>query len=220
MSHNISRTSPEGLKKPALRGAGGGVIVENLKQRLVEVSRALQARHGLTLKEAREHALSILLHGGRDNEPVPRVPRADIAIRQGGPPWERLATAAAGFGISRRTLERWAKHGCAVTLPSGHVSSVRLRTRPLYGRGKPGVLVSLPQVQFLLQARSQLKAPGRQLPLVRGNLAAMPGPITPQAARDMWRCQRALILLRGVTDPDMLDRLQIQIGLLKRRRRA
>jgi len=195
-------------------------MVANLKQRLVEVSKALQARHGYTTEEAREQALLILLHSGRDNKPVPRPPRADIAVRQGGPPWERLATAAAGFGISRRTLERWARHGCSITLPSGHVSLIRLRTRPLHGRGKPGWMVSLPQIQYLLSARSQIKAPGRQLPVFRGKLPVAPGPVNAQAARDRWRCQRALVLLRGVTDPDMLDRLQIQIGLLKRRRRA
>lgn len=190
-------------------------MVAGFTRQVREVAKALQARHGLPVEEARGRALDILL-GGRDTAAAPRRPAVSVLLRQGGPPWQPLAKCADGFGISRRTLERWAARGCLLALPSGHVSHIRLRTRPA-GAAAGGRLVSAPQVQLLLGARAQLAAPGRKLPAPRGNFAAMLGPITPKLAANMWRCTRALTLLRGVTDRDMLRRLQQQVGLLIRR---
>ena len=201
------------MKKPALNEG----ILGRFPQQVREIAKALQARHGIPNEEARERALEIVL-GGRDTAAAPRRRSGSSLLRQGGPPWQPLAECADAFGISRRTLERWAARGCLLALPSGHVSHIRLRTRPGSARGKGGRLVSAAQVQLLLGARAQLAAPGRKLPAPRGNFAAMLGPITPKLAANMWRCTRALTLLRGVTDKDMLRRLQQQVGLLIRKR--
>jgi len=201
------------LKKAGLNEGPLGRFAQQVR----EVSKALQARHGLPIEEAREKALDIIL-GGRDTAPAPKRRSIAFLMHQGGPPWLPPAECADAFGISRRTIERWAARGCMLALPSGHVSHIRLRTRPGHVRGRAGRLLSAAQVQILIAARAQLSAPGRKLPALRGNPAAILGPITPKLAANMWRCTRALTLLRGVTDKDMLRRLQQQVGLLIRKR--
>jgi hypothetical protein len=205
------------MKKPAFK-VGDNALIQGLRQQLLEISKALQVRHGFTIEEAREQALHIIL-GGRDTTAVTKMPRADTDLRKAGVVWKPLAEAAAGFGISRRTLERWARYGCALPLNSGHVSFIKLKTRPAHRHGRPGKLVSLEQVQKLLYVRAKVAGPGRKLPAVRGEIVSVP-PITPQLASNMWRCSRAITLLRGVTDADMLDRTQMQVGLLIRKRKA
>ena len=205
------------MKKPAFKG-GDNSLIQGLRQQLLEISKALQVRHGFTIEEAREQALQIIL-GGRDTTAVTKMPRADTDLRKAGVVWKPLAEAATGFGISRRTLERWARYGFALPLNSGHVSFIKLKTRPAHRHGRPGKLVSLEQVQKLLYVRAKVAGPGRTLPAVRGEIVSVP-PITPQLASNMWRCSRAITLLRGVTDADMLDRTQMQVGLLIRKRKA
>ena len=205
------------MKKPAFKG-GDNALIRGVRQQLLEISKALQVRHGLTIEEAREQALQIIL-GGRDTAPVGKMPRADTDLRKAGVVWKPLAEAAAGFGISRRTLERWARYGCALPLLSGHVSLIKLKTRPAHRYGRPGKLVSLEQVQKLLITRVRVAGPGRRLPAARSEIDKVP-PITPQLASNMWRCTRAITLLRGVTDAVMLDRTQMQVGLLIRKVKA
>ena len=206
------------MRKPALiayqaSDTGLGPI-DNVKL----FSFILQKGYGHTTEEAREKALEMVLGARQTKQYAPKPPRADHVLRQGGPPWVTISRAADSFGISRRTIERWVRSGCNIVLPSGQVLSIALKQRPMSASSR-GCMVSLAQLQQLILHRQNKKTPGRQLPIVRINKTYMPKVLDGQAAKNMWRCGRAVTLLRGVTDVEMLRQVRDQISLQERRLR-
>lgn len=206
------------MKKPALvtyRAPDTGLgVIDNIKL----FSLVLQKYKGIPIQEAREQALEMVLGTGPTAQQALKKPRPDYNLRKGGPPWATIASAAVSFGISRRTIERWVRCGCTIVLESGQVLNIAIKRRHKNTDGR-GWLVSLAQLQLLLLARKITHSPGRQLPGVRVDQTFLPQTLDEQAAKNMWRCGRAFTLLRGVTNAEMLRRVQTQIGLLIRRRR-
>lgn len=206
------------MKKPALvtyRASDSGLgVIDSIKL----FSLVLQKYKGIPIQEAREQALEMVLGTGPTAQQAIKKPRSDYNLRKGGPPWVTIASAADSFGISRRTIERWVRCGCTIVLESGQVLNIVIKRRHKNTGGR-GWLVSLAQLQLLLLARKITHSPGRKLPGVRVDQTFLPQTLDEKAAKNMWRCGRAFTLLRGVTDAEMLRRVQTQLGLLIRRRR-
>ena len=216
MSHVLSRN--KGADKPVLSENPLKMIesIGGLKVIVPVLAHVLQKQRGLTIEDAKDEALALVL-GPVHLHAVPKKTRGDWALKSGGPPWASVADAAGEFGISRRTIERWLKSGCTLVLESGHVVTIPLKKRVKSASGR-GSLVSLPQLQELIRARSNASSPGRKLPKKTFLAAQADIKINPQTAKNMWRCRRAITLLRGVTDAFMLRTIQNQISLQIRRR--
>jgi len=217
MSHVLSRN--KGLNKPVLSENPLKMIesIGGLKVIVPVLAQVLQKQRGLTIEEAKDEALALVLGPVHVPRGFKKEPRGDWALKGGGPPWASVADAAGEFGISRRTIERWLKSGCTLVLKSGHVVTIPLKKRVKSSSGR-GSLVSLPQLQELIRARSDASSPGRKLPKKTFLAAQADNKINPQTAKNMWRCRRAITLLRGVTDAFMLRTIQNQISLQIRRR--
>ena len=216
MSHVLSRN--KGANKPVLSQNPLKMIesIGGLKVIVPVLAHVLQKQRGLTIEDAKHEALALVL-GPVHLHAVPKKTRGDWALKGGGRPWASVADAAGEFGISRRTIERWLKSGCTLVLESGHVVTIPLKKRVKSASGR-GSLVSLPQLQELIRARSNASSPGRKLPKKTFLAAQTDIKINPQTAKNMWRCRRAITLLRGVTDAFMLRTIQNQISLQIRRR--